>query len=70
MQTVLAMRGFGARAIGKYHGKIAKLANDKDQPEPVRTMAQNTLDGKDEKCVTLQTAPIPKLVPIPNCKAN
>jgi hypothetical protein len=68
MQSILSMRGFGARAIGKYHGKLAKLANDKDQPEAIRTMAQNTLDGKDEKCVTLQTLPSPTLVPIPNCK--
>jgi hypothetical protein len=69
MQVVLAMRGFGPRAIGKYHGALAKLANDKDQPEPVRVMAQNTLDGKEEKCVQVQTNP-PALVPIPNCKAN
>jgi hypothetical protein len=44
MQAVLSMRGFGPRAIGKYHSKLAKLANDKDEQEPVRTMAQNTLD--------------------------
>jgi hypothetical protein len=67
MQTQIAMPGFGPRAIGKYHGDIAKLAADKSQPEPVRTIAQNVLDGKEEKCVVLRTSPTPQLVPIPNC---
>jgi hypothetical protein len=70
MQSVLSLRGFGPRAIGKYHSTLAKLANDKDETEAVRVMAQNTLNGKDEKCVTLQALPDPKLVPIPNCKVK
>jgi HEAT repeat protein len=68
LQTVLALRHTGANAVARHRGAIAKLANDPAQPEPVRTVAQNTLDGKGERCVTLQAWPTPKFEPIPGCK--
>jgi len=54
MQAVLAIGRMGPAIVAKHRGVISKLANDQSQPEPVRNIAQNTLDGKDERCFTLQ----------------
>lgn len=67
-RAVLTLRYSGAAAVGRQRGAIAKLANDHSQPEPVKTVAQNTLDGKIERCVTLQSGPPPQFQPIPGCQ--
>jgi hypothetical protein len=70
MRAAFAIRVAGPRAIARHRAELAKLANDQTQPEAVRTITQNTLDGKDEKCVSLQTSPTPQFVPIPGCKPH
>ncbi len=71
IQAIFAMRRLGPGAIGRHRGDIAKLANDKEQPEAIREFAQNTLDGKDEKCVSLHSDGTSlQLVPIPGCTAK
>lgn len=67
-RAVLTLRYSGAPAVGRQRGALAKLANDSAQPEPVRTVAQNTLDGNFERCVVLHQGPTPKFEPIPGCK--
>ena len=69
MRSIFALRAFGPGAVGRYRGQLTKMANDPKQPDAVKQFAQNTLDGKAEKCLTLQSNP-PQLVPIPGCKAN
>jgi hypothetical protein len=69
MRAIFAFRFFGPGAIGRYRGQLTKMANDPKQPDAVKQYAQNTLDGKDEKCLILQSNP-PQFIPAPGCKAN
>ena len=57
--AIQAIQRFGPAAVAKHSNDLAKLAGDASQPPPVRRLAQNALDGKDERCVTLQGQPIP-----------
>jgi hypothetical protein len=68
VQSILAIKRFGTAAVARHRGALGRLANDQSQPEPVRKFAQNALDGKDERCVTLTWGTNPKLEPIPGCK--
>lgn len=68
-QAINALRGFPA-AIARHRGTLARLASDPKEPEPIRVLAQNAIDGKDNPCLTLQASPTPQLVPIPGCKPN
>ncbi len=67
MRAIFAFRFFGPAAIGRYRGQLTKMANDPEQPDAIKQFAQNTLDGKDEKCPTLRDNP-PQLIPVPGCK--
>jgi hypothetical protein len=67
MRAVVAFRGFGPKALGRYRGQLTKMANDPKENDAIRQFAQNTLDGKDEKCLILQGNP-PQLIPEPNCQ--
>src|SRR5258708_7058058 len=69
MRSIFALRAFGPGAVGRYRGQLTKMANDPKQPDAVKQFAQNTLDGKDEKCLILQSNP-PQFIPAPGCKAN
>jgi hypothetical protein len=67
MRVIVAFRGLGPKALGKYRGQLTKIANDPNENSAIKTFAQNTLDGKDEKCLRLQGNP-PALIPEPGCK--
>jgi hypothetical protein len=67
MRVIVAFRGLGPKALGKYRGQLTKIANDPNENGAIKQFAQNTLDGKDEKCLRLQGNP-PALIPEPGCK--
>lgn len=48
----------GRAAVAAHGGDLAKLANDTSQTATVRRLAQDVIDGKDERCTSLQGAPI------------
>jgi hypothetical protein len=56
--AIRAVARLGAAAVRRHANTLAKLAGDASQPPPVRRLAQNALDGKDEPCVTLQGEPM------------
>jgi hypothetical protein len=66
MRVIVVFRAWPA-AIGRYRGQLTKIANDPAEPDAIRKFAQNTLDGKDEKCLILQGNP-PQLIPDPSCR--
>jgi hypothetical protein len=67
MRVIVAFRGLGPKALEKYRGQLTKIANDPKENDAIRQFAQNTLEGKDERCFRLQGNP-PKLIPEPGCK--
>jgi hypothetical protein len=69
-QTIYAMRCFGpASSVERYRGQLTKMAHDPSAPPAIRQLAQDALDGRDEKCFAIQWDP-PKLIPIPGCKTK
>jgi HEAT repeat protein len=72
VEVIKAFRILGPEAVGKHRSQLARLANDQAQPDAVREMAKNTLDGKEEKCVAIQSGGPggPQIVQIPGCRPN